>query len=103
MSNFKEQIDHGSCKVGRVLFCEQGCCHAGAHNSHLGDARATDMGKERGEVNVGELMRERFAADNPDTVVNIGFTTHAGTVTAADDWDEPAKHKRVNPSLAGAP
>lgn len=86
-----------------MLFCEQGCCHAGAHNSHLGDARATDMGKERGEVNVGELMRERFAADSPDTVVNIGFTTHAGTVTAADDWDEPAKHKRVNPSLAGAP
>ncbi len=61
------------------------------------------MGKARGEVNIGELIRERFAADNPDTVVNIGLTTHAGTVTAADDWDEPAKHKRVNPSLAGAP
>ena len=34
-----------------------------AHNSHLGDARATDMGKSRGEVNVGQLCRERFGKD----------------------------------------
>ena len=75
--------------------------HAGAHNSHLGDARATDMGRARGEVNIGQLMRERFAADNPENVINIGFTTHTGTVAAADDWDQPVKHKRVNPSMAG--
>lgn len=59
------------------------------------------MGRNRGEVNIGQLMRERFAADDPNKVVNIGFTTHAGTVAAADDWDRPVKHKRVNPSLAG--
>src|SRR5204862_5458692 len=47
-----------------------------AHNSHLGDARATEMGS-RGELNVGQLMRERFGAD----VVSIGVTTYAGTVT----------------------
>ena len=65
-----------------------------AHNSHLGDARATEMG-ERGEWNVGQLVRERYG---PASVL-VGFTTHAGTVTAATDWDEPAERKRVQPSL----
>jgi erythromycin esterase-like protein len=68
-----------------------------AHNSHLGDARATQMG-EQGELNVGQLVRERYGAD----AVNIGFTTHTGTVTAADDWDGPAEKMRVNPSLDGS-
>ena len=68
-----------------------------AHNSHLGDARATQMGRG-GELNVGQLVRDRHGAD----AVLVGFTTHAGTVTAADDWDEPAKRKRVRPSLAGS-
>ena len=68
-----------------------------AHNSHLGDARATEMG-ERGELNVGQLMRERFGTD----VVSIGFTTHTGTVTAASDWDEPPERKNVRPSLPGS-
>jgi erythromycin esterase-like protein len=48
-----------------------------AHNSHLGDARATEMGR-RGELNVGQLARQRFGANSS----LIGFTTHAGTVTA---------------------
>ena len=65
-----------------------------AHNSHLGDARATEMG-ERGEWNVGQLVRERHGAES----VSVGFTTHDGTVTAATDWDEPAQRKRVLPSL----
>ena len=47
-----------------------------AHNSHLGDARATDRA-EVGEWNVGQLMRE----GHPGEVVNVGFTTFAGTVT----------------------
>jgi len=68
-----------------------------AHNSHLGDARATEMG-ERGELNVGQLMRERFGQD----VASIGFTTHTGTVTAASDWDEPPERKNVRPSLPGS-
>jgi erythromycin esterase-like protein len=68
-----------------------------AHNSHLGDASATDMGRS-GEVNVGQLMRERYGAE----VVNIGFTTYDGTVTAATNWDEPPQLIRVRPGLAGS-
>jgi erythromycin esterase-like protein len=68
-----------------------------AHNSHLGDARATEV-SERGEWNVGQLMRER----HPGEVVNIGFSTYAGTVTAADNWDEPSRTKRVRPGLTGS-
>ena len=65
-----------------------------AHNSHLGDARATAMGKQ-GEWNVGQLARERWGPE----VRTIGFTTHTGTVTAASAWDAPAERKRVRPSL----
>jgi erythromycin esterase-like protein len=68
-----------------------------AHNSHLGDARFTEMG-ERGELNVGQLVREKLGTD----VVNVGFTTHTGTVTAATDWDAPAERKRVRPSMPGS-
>ena len=64
-----------------------------AHNSHLGDARATSMG-ERGELNLGQLARERHGED----VVVVGFTTHTGTVTAARDWDGPAERRVVRPS-----
>ena len=67
------------------------------HNSHLGDARATQMG-ERGEWNVGQLARRRWKRD----AMLIGMTTYAGTVTAATDWGGPAKRKRVRPALAGS-
>ena len=67
-----------------------------AHNSHLGDARATEMG-DRGELNLGQLVRERYGHD----AVLVGFTTYTGTVTAASDWDEPAERKRVRPALRG--
>jgi erythromycin esterase-like protein len=65
-----------------------------AHNSHLGDARATQMG-ERGELNVGQLVRERYGRG----AVLVGFTTHHGTVTAASDWGAPAERKRVRKAL----
>jgi erythromycin esterase-like protein len=65
-----------------------------AHNSHLGDARATEM-QRRGEVNVGQLVRERYGGD----AFSIGFSTFHGTVTAASDWDAPAERKRVRPGL----
>lgn len=68
-----------------------------AHNSHLGDARATEMG-EAGELNLGQLIRERYGAD----MKNIGFTTYAGTVIAASDWGAPAERKRVRPALTGS-
>jgi len=67
------------------------------HNSHLGDARATDMGAS-GERNVGQLVRERHGED----AVLVGFTTFDGTVTAASAWDEPAQRKIVRPALPGS-
>ncbi|MGH9458012.1 MAG: erythromycin esterase family protein [Thermoanaerobaculia bacterium] len=67
------------------------------HNSHLGDARATEMSR-RGELNVGQLLREAHG----EAVRNIGFTTYHGTVTAASDWDGPAERKQVRPGLAGS-
>jgi erythromycin esterase-like protein/predicted phosphoribosyltransferase len=68
-----------------------------AHNSHLGDARATEMG-EGGELNVGQLVRDRFGAQ----AVLVGFTTYTGTVTAATEWDAPAGRRHVRPALAGS-
>ena len=68
-----------------------------AHNSHLGDARATEMG-EHGELNVSQLVREQFGSASR----LIGFTTHRGTVTAASDWDAPAERKQVRPALRGS-
>ena len=65
------------------------------HNSHLGDARATEMG-EMGELNVGQLVRARYGLES----VLIGFSTYSGTVTAASDWGSPAERKRVRPALA---
>ncbi|MBI1890401.1 MAG: erythromycin esterase family protein [Burkholderiales bacterium] len=65
-----------------------------AHNSHIGDARATEMGAH-GQLNLGQLMRERYGADETRLV---GFTTHAGTVSAASDWDSPVELKQVRPS-----
>ncbi len=65
-----------------------------AHNSHLGDARATSMSR-RGEHNVGQLLRQRYGAQ----VLNVGLTTYSGTVTAASHWGEHAEYKRVRPGL----
>jgi erythromycin esterase-like protein len=68
-----------------------------AHNSHLGDARATEM-SERGELNVGQLVREKFGED----AFLIGFSTYDGTVTAARDWEHPAERRRVRAGLSGS-
>jgi erythromycin esterase-like protein len=65
-----------------------------AHNSHIGDARFTDMGESRDELNLGQLARENYGEE----ACLIGFGTHTGTVAAADDWDAPMKIKRINPS-----
>jgi erythromycin esterase-like protein/predicted phosphoribosyltransferase len=65
-----------------------------AHNSHLGDARATESSL-RGEHNVGQLVREQHAGD----CRLIGFTTYTGTVTAANDWGSPADRKNIRPPL----
>jgi erythromycin esterase-like protein len=68
-----------------------------AHNSHVGDARSTEM-SWRGELNIGQLAREAF----PDQCRLIGFTTYAGTVTAASGWRLPAERKQVRPGLEGS-
>lgn len=65
-----------------------------AHNSHIGDARFTEMGMSRGELNIGQLCREQYG----EAARLIGFGTHSGTVAAATDWDGPMEVKRVNPS-----
>lgn len=68
-----------------------------AHNSHLGDARATQM-SEAGERNVGQLMRERYGR----ACILTGFTTYTGTVTAASNWDGAAERKKVIPAMPGS-
>lgn len=65
-----------------------------AHNSHLGDARYTGMGRRKGEINLGQLCRENFGQD----VAIVGCGTHTGTVAAAHEWDEPMVVMNVNPS-----
>jgi protein-L-isoaspartate(D-aspartate) O-methyltransferase len=69
-----------------------------AHNSHIGDARYTEMGQLREELNIGQLCRQQFG----DQAALIGFGTDQGTVAAASDWDAPMEVMRVNPSLAGS-
>jgi len=68
-----------------------------AHNSHIGDASATDMGL-RGEFNIGQLCRERFGRG----AYAVGFGTNVGEVAAASNWDEPMQIMTVNPALEGS-
>ncbi len=64
-----------------------------AHNSHLGDARATEMGLQ-GQLNLGQLVRQKWGG----RAKSVGFTTHTGTVTAASEWSGPWYIKNVQPS-----
>ena len=64
-----------------------------AHNSHIGNAAATEMGA-RGEFNIGQLCRARFA----DSAYLLGFGTDHGTVAAASNWDGPMEIKKVRSS-----
>ena len=66
-----------------------------AHNSHLGDARATDM-SQAGEWNVGQLVREQAGEAQ---VWSVGFTTYTGTVTAAWEWDGEAERRQVQVAM----
>jgi erythromycin esterase-like protein len=68
-----------------------------AHNSHLGDARATEMA-DRGELNLGQLLRQRHGEE----AQSIGFTTFDGTVTASSDWDSACERKVVRAALPGS-
>jgi erythromycin esterase-like protein len=68
-----------------------------AHNSHVGDARATELGPQ-GQINLGQLARQHY----PKDVVLVGFSTYQGTVTAASRWGGAAQTKRVRPGLPGS-
>lgn len=68
-----------------------------AHNSHIGDCRATEVSR-RGEHNIGQLCREEFGAG----AYLVGFGTHSGHVAAASDWDGPMEVKQIRPSMAGS-
>jgi erythromycin esterase-like protein len=65
-----------------------------AHNSHIGDARFTDVDAERRELNLGQLCRQAYGSD----AALIGFGTDTGTVAAASEWDAPMEIKAVRPS-----
>ena len=65
-----------------------------AHNSHIGNAAATEMGLVRGELNIGQLCREHFG----QAAMLIGFGTDRGTVAAASEWDGPMEIKEVRPA-----
>jgi erythromycin esterase-like protein len=68
-----------------------------AHNSHLGDARATSL-SQLGELNLGQLAREGYGR----SCCAVGMTTHDGEVTAAHEWEEPAALRTVRPSMPGS-
>lgn len=68
-----------------------------AHNSHVGDARATEVGSD-GQLTLGQLARERYG----EHCRLIGFTTYSGTVTAASSWGGIAERKAVRPALNGS-
>ncbi|BBZ12764.1 hypothetical protein BST20_16730 [Mycobacterium branderi] len=68
-----------------------------AHNSHVGDARATEVSAD-GQLTLGQLVRERYR----DDCRLIGFTTYTGTVTAASEWGGAAERKTVRPALPGS-
>lgn len=68
-----------------------------AHNSHVGNAAATQMG-DRGELNIGQLAKEKYR----NKAFNLGFTTYNGTVSAASDWHGPVERKKVRDALPGS-
>ena len=68
-----------------------------AHNSHVGDARATEVSAD-GQLTIGQLARERYG----EACRLIGFSTYSGTVTAASEWGGPTERKNVRPALAGS-
>jgi hypothetical protein len=68
-----------------------------AHNSHVGDARATDLGRH-GQLTLGELVRRRYG----DDAVAVGFTTYAGSVLAASDWGQDGAVNEIRPALDGS-
>jgi len=70
-----------------------------AHDSHIGDARASDRGKTAGQWNLGHMIRETFGAYN---TFLLGFTTHDGEVLAATEWGGPARTLQLRPPFGNS-
>lgn len=68
------------------------------HNTHIGDARATDMALD-GDINVGQLVREQH---QPEAVVLVGFGSYEGTVIAGKGWEAPMEEMPVPPAIPGS-
>jgi len=81
----------------QALSRREGKVVAWAHNSHVGDARATSAAA-RGELNLGQLMRQRHG----ERAMLVGFFTRDGTVIAAPQWDAPGRRYSVRPALPGS-
>jgi len=69
-----------------------------AHNTHIGDARFTDMNRS-GMINLGQLVRQKRGVDN---TVLIGFSTYSGTVIAAKEWGKKMETMNVPPAIEGS-
>ena len=95
--NLRDRFMFDTLKTLRDFYWPDSKAIVWAHNSHVGDAAATEM-SARGEFNIGHLCREEFG----DRVYSIGFGTDNGTVAAASDWDGPMEVKTVRPALAGS-
>ena len=80
---------HGGSQPSRIVVW--------AHNSHVGDARATEVGTD-GQLTLGQLVREQYGQESR----LIGLTTYSGTVTAASEWGGIAERKIVRPALNGS-
>jgi erythromycin esterase-like protein len=90
--NADEIADHVQALSGRP-----GKLAMWAHNSHVGDARATSAA-DRGELNLGQLMRQRHGK----AAFLIGFFSHSGSVFAAPQWDAPGRRYDMKPALPGS-
>ncbi|MBX3217690.1 MAG: erythromycin esterase family protein [Labilithrix sp.] len=89
LSAIAQHLDHALGRPCKIVVWE--------HNSHLGDARATEMASH-GELNVGQLLRERHGRD----AFLVGFTTYDGLVTAAPEWGAPPARVAMRPAIAGS-
>ncbi len=66
-----------------------------AHNAHVGDARATEMGQVRDGLSLGQLCREKWGR----AATLIGLDTHSGTMACASEWDAPMEIMKLAPAL----
>ncbi|TYL40728.1 protein-L-isoaspartate O-methyltransferase [Natronococcus pandeyae] len=91
---------HMSETLERLLEFHDGPGIVWAHNTHVGDARATDM-IDRGKLNLGQLAREEVCEDDTDVAV-VGFGSHRGSVVAGDEWGAPMARMPVPEAKAGS-